>query len=47
MTFVQTGDRVAVIPAELGELPALRDFADEDVLGELARRCEQRDVAAA
>ncbi|MFJ4120599.1 family 2B encapsulin nanocompartment shell protein [[Kitasatospora] papulosa] len=46
VTFVQTGDRVAVIPAELGELPALRDFADEDVLGELARRCEQRDVAA-
>ncbi|MFD9836675.1 family 2B encapsulin nanocompartment shell protein [[Kitasatospora] papulosa] len=46
VTFVQTGDRVEVIPAELGELPALRDFADEDVLGELARRCEQRDVAA-
>ncbi|AGJ57222.1 MULTISPECIES: family 2B encapsulin nanocompartment shell protein [Streptomyces] len=46
VTFVQTGDRVAVIPAELGELPALRDFADEDVLGELARRCEQREVAA-
>ncbi|MFF5723984.1 family 2B encapsulin nanocompartment shell protein [[Kitasatospora] papulosa] len=46
VTFVQTGDRVAVIPAELGELPALRHFADEEVLGELARRCEQRDVAA-
>jgi CRP-like cAMP-binding protein len=46
VTFVQTGDRVAVIPAELGELPALRDFGDEDVLAELARRCEQRDVAA-
>ncbi|MFF5164225.1 family 2B encapsulin nanocompartment shell protein [[Kitasatospora] papulosa] len=46
VTFVQTGDRVAVIPAELGELPALRDFADEDVLGELTRRCEQREVAA-
>ncbi|MFF4187700.1 Crp/Fnr family transcriptional regulator, partial [Streptomyces sp. NPDC001691] len=24
ITFVQTGERVAVIPAELGELPALR-----------------------
>lgn len=47
VTFVQTGDRVAVIPAELGELPALRDFGDEEVLAELARRCEQRDVAAA
>jgi len=46
VTFVQTGDRVTVIPAELGELPALRDFEDEDVLAELARRCEQRDVAA-
>ncbi|MFG3526214.1 family 2B encapsulin nanocompartment shell protein [Streptomyces sp. NPDC047917] len=46
VTFVQTGDRVAVIPAELGELPALRDFGDEEVLSELARRCEQREVAA-
>ncbi|MEU0301205.1 family 2B encapsulin nanocompartment shell protein [Streptomyces sp. NPDC006175] len=46
VTFVQTGDRVRVIPAELGELPALRDFGDEEVLAELARRCEQRDVAA-
>ena len=46
VTFVQTGDRVAVIPAELGELPALRDFGDEEVLAELARRCEQREVAA-
>ncbi|MFF3729724.1 family 2B encapsulin nanocompartment shell protein [Streptomyces sp. NPDC002476] len=46
VTFVQTGDRVAVIPAELGELPALRDFDDEEVLGELARRCEQQDIAA-
>ncbi|MFD4276474.1 family 2B encapsulin nanocompartment shell protein [Streptomyces cyaneofuscatus] len=46
VTFVQTGDRVAVIPAELGELPALRNFGDEEVLAELARRCEQRDVAA-
>lgn len=44
VTFVQTGDRVGVIPAELGELPALRDFGDEEVLAELARRCEQRDV---
>ncbi|MEV3950018.1 family 2B encapsulin nanocompartment shell protein [Streptomyces halstedii] len=46
VTFVQTGDQVAVIPAELGELPALRNFEDEEVLSELARRCEQRDVAA-
>ncbi|MFF3749601.1 family 2B encapsulin nanocompartment shell protein [Streptomyces sp. NPDC002018] len=46
VTFVQTGDRVTVIPAELGELPALRGYGDEDVLTELARRCEQREYAA-
>ncbi|MFD7866463.1 family 2B encapsulin nanocompartment shell protein [Streptomyces sp. NPDC059783] len=46
VTFVQTGGRVAVIPAELGELPALRDFSDEEALAELARRCEQREIPA-
>lgn len=46
VTFVQTGGRVAVIPAELGELPALRDFGDEEALAELARRCEQHDIPA-
>ncbi|MFI1395064.1 family 2B encapsulin nanocompartment shell protein [Streptomyces sp. NPDC020681] len=45
VTFVQTGDRVTVIPAELGELPALREFGDEAVLAELANRCEQREFA--
>ncbi|MET8175952.1 family 2B encapsulin nanocompartment shell protein [Streptomyces clavifer] len=45
VTFVQTGDQVTVIPAELGELPALRDFGDEEVLAELARRCEQSEAA--
>lgn len=43
ITFVKTGDQVAVIPAELGELPALRDYEDEEVLGELAQRCTQRE----
>ncbi|MDW8811062.1 family 2B encapsulin nanocompartment shell protein [Streptomyces scabiei] len=43
VTFVKTGDRVAVIPAELGELPVLRTYEDIDVLGELAQRCEQRE----
>lgn len=47
VTFVQTGDRVAVIPAELAELPALREFDDEAVFTELANRCEQREFAAA
>ncbi|MFI8102021.1 family 2B encapsulin nanocompartment shell protein [Streptomyces sp. NPDC086023] len=46
VTFVKTGDRVQVIPAELGELPLLRDYEDLDVLGELAQRCRQLDFAA-
>ncbi|MFJ4469113.1 family 2B encapsulin nanocompartment shell protein [Streptomyces sp. NPDC089424] len=46
ITFVKTGDRVEVIPAELGELPALRSYEDEEVLTELAHRCEQREIAA-
>ncbi|MGP4050105.1 family 2B encapsulin nanocompartment shell protein [Streptomyces sp. 2A115] len=45
VTFVKTGDRVQVIPAELGELPALRTYEDEEVLAELAQRCEQREFA--
>ncbi|KPI02721.1 putative transcriptional regulator, Crp/Fnr family [Actinobacteria bacterium OK074] len=46
VTFVKTGDQVTVIPAELGELPALRSYEDEEVLGELARRCRQREISA-
>ncbi|ANH93368.1 MULTISPECIES: family 2B encapsulin nanocompartment shell protein [unclassified Streptomyces] len=46
ITFVKTGDRVEVIPAELGELPALRGYEDTDVLSELAQRCRQREIAA-
>lgn len=45
VTFVKTGDRVQVIPAELGELSVLRSFEDQEVLGELARRCQQREFA--
>ncbi|MFV2118743.1 family 2B encapsulin nanocompartment shell protein [Streptomyces sp. Act-28] len=45
VTFVQTGERVEVIPAELGELPALRGYGDESALAELARRCSQRAFA--
>ncbi|MGV9554493.1 family 2B encapsulin nanocompartment shell protein [Streptomyces sp. NPDC003522] len=45
VTFVKTGDRVEVVPAELGELPALRSYGDEDVLSELASRCRQREYA--
>ncbi|MFC5212393.1 family 2B encapsulin nanocompartment shell protein [Streptomyces coerulescens] len=46
ITFVKTGDRVEVVPAELCELPALRSYEDEDVLAELASRCQQREFAA-
>ncbi|MFF5445064.1 family 2B encapsulin nanocompartment shell protein [Streptomyces sp. NPDC012888] len=46
VTFVQTGDQVQVIPAELCELPPLREYDDLDVLGELAQRCRQVDFAA-
>ncbi|MDF3297945.1 family 2B encapsulin nanocompartment shell protein [Streptomyces tropicalis] len=46
ITFVKTGDSVEVIPAELGELPALRAFEDEEVLSELAQRCRQREIGA-
>ncbi|POX55586.1 Crp/Fnr family transcriptional regulator [Streptomyces sp. Ru71] len=45
ITFVKTGDRVEVIPAELGELPALRSYEDEEVLAELAQRCRQHEFA--
>src|SRR5579871_4503066 len=44
--MVQTGDRVSIIPAELGEFPALRGYDDEDVLAALAGRFAQRQVAA-
>lgn len=45
VTFMKTGDLVQVIPAELAELPALRTFDDQEVLAQLARRCEQREFA--
>ncbi|MFD0357175.1 family 2B encapsulin nanocompartment shell protein [Streptomyces sp. NPDC127110] len=44
--FVKTGSRVQVIPAELGELPLLRDYDDAEVLTELAGRCRQVDFEA-
>jgi CRP-like cAMP-binding protein len=43
ITFAGSGDQLRVIPAELRELPALREFTDEIVLGELAERCTSRD----
>ncbi|MCP2334757.1 family 2B encapsulin nanocompartment shell protein [Actinomadura rupiterrae] len=41
--FVQTGADVRPIPLELGELPVLRGYEDEEVLGDLAGRFEQHE----
>ncbi|MEU6734444.1 family 2B encapsulin nanocompartment shell protein [Streptomyces physcomitrii] len=46
VTFVKTADQVEVVPAELGELPLLRGFEDQEVLARLAQRCRQREFAA-
>ena len=43
--FASLGEQVQIIPAELGELPALRDFEDEGVLAALAGRFEQHQFA--
>ncbi|MEV2270234.1 family 2B encapsulin nanocompartment shell protein [Nonomuraea africana] len=43
VSFTSTGADVRVIPGELCELPALRGFADTDVLAELAGLFEQRE----
>ncbi|MDK1474742.1 family 2B encapsulin nanocompartment shell protein [Streptomyces sp. 549] len=44
--FVSTGAAIRVIPAELGEMAALRGFDDPAVLRALADRFVQRDFAA-
>jgi CRP-like cAMP-binding protein len=43
VSFTGTGDHVRVIPQELGELPLLRGFEDEEVLVALAGRFVQRE----
>jgi len=40
----QTADRVSIIPAELGEFPALRGYDDDDVLAAIAGRFVQREL---
>ena len=45
ITFTSDGRQDRIIPAELRELPVLRDFTDESVLGALADRFEPRDYA--
>jgi hypothetical protein len=46
VTFTTAGREIRVIPAELRELPPLRDFEDEAVLGALAARFERQDFGA-
>ncbi|MEU4835467.1 family 2B encapsulin nanocompartment shell protein [Streptosporangium sp. NPDC023615] len=46
VSFTSTGSQVAVIPAELCELPLLRGFDDSGVLDALAGRFVQRDFQA-
>ncbi|MEU6263453.1 family 2B encapsulin nanocompartment shell protein [Saccharopolyspora shandongensis] len=43
ITFTITGANVRVIPQELGELPLLRGFDDDSVLGALADRFVQQE----
>ncbi|MFH8369956.1 family 2B encapsulin nanocompartment shell protein [Streptomyces sp. NPDC018031] len=43
--FVSTGAEVRVIPVELRELPLLREVEDPEVLGALADRFRQRELA--
>ncbi|HSA49262.1 MAG TPA: family 2B encapsulin nanocompartment shell protein [Yinghuangia sp.] len=45
VSFAQTADRVQVVPPTLRELPLLRGFEDEDVLGAIADRFTQREFA--
>ncbi len=46
IAFDQSGSTVRVIPAELGELPALRGFDEADVLSALADRFVARELEA-
>ena len=43
VSFVKTGAKVQVVPAELGELPPLRGFTDDDALGALADKFVQKE----
>ncbi|TDV52156.1 Cyclic nucleotide-binding domain-containing protein [Actinophytocola oryzae] len=46
VTFTGTGSGIRVIPAELGELPLLRGYVDDEVLDALAAGFEQREFSA-
>jgi CRP-like cAMP-binding protein len=44
LTFTNVGDDIQVVPAELRELPLLRDFTDEEALAALADRFTQQEL---
>src|SRR5699024_8055842 len=46
IAVAQTAEHASIIPAELGEIPALRSYQDQEVLAALAGRFVQRDVEA-
>jgi CRP-like cAMP-binding protein len=46
LSFVSEGTAVRVVPAELRELPLLRDFDNDEALAALAGRFEQREFTA-
>lgn len=46
LSFVNVGTNIQVVPAELRELPLLREFTDDVALTALAQRFEQREYAA-
>jgi CRP-like cAMP-binding protein len=46
LSFVNVGTDVSVVPAELRELPLLRDFTDDAALTELAGRFTQQEFDA-
>jgi CRP-like cAMP-binding protein len=43
VSFISTGTDVRVVPRELGEIPLLRGFGDDEVLHALADRFEQHE----
>jgi hypothetical protein len=46
LSFVNEGTDIRVVPAELRELPLLREFTDDAALAALANRFEQREYSA-
>jgi len=44
VAMLQVADRVTIVPADLAEFPALRNYDDADVLTALAGRFTQREV---